>query len=282
MEEQNSNPVSQSPINPVPPASTGVPARQANNFLVTLLSVLLLLAVTAAGFFAYQTQNLVRQLRELESVSTPTPTTSPEPIASPDPTADWETYINTKYNYQIKYPTDWVAKSTEPGPPAFDLIATSRGFITYPNTYSGVSDAKAYITIETDGSQNQAYSNYEEWLKNISTSTFFEVENKTTTSFAGTQAIMVSGSYNGYGFPAKIKTVYFSSPTKDTYFSISSTNEVGNTNENIVEQILSTFKFIEPNTSSSPVACTMEAKICPDGSSVGRVAPNCEFAPCPN
>src|SRR3989344_6628216 len=30
-----------------------------------------------------------------------------------------------------------------------------------------------------------------------------------------------------------------------------------------------------------PVACTMDAKICPDGSSVGRTAPNCEFAPCP-
>lgn len=28
-------------------------------------------------------------------------------------------------------------------------------------------------------------------------------------------------------------------------------------------------------------ACTMEAKLCPDGSSVGRVGPNCEFAPCP-
>ena len=30
-----------------------------------------------------------------------------------------------------------------------------------------------------------------------------------------------------------------------------------------------------------PVACTMEAKICPDGSAVGRVGPKCEFAPCP-
>lgn len=30
-----------------------------------------------------------------------------------------------------------------------------------------------------------------------------------------------------------------------------------------------------------PVACTMEAKICPDGSSVSRTGPNCEFAPCP-
>ena len=28
-------------------------------------------------------------------------------------------------------------------------------------------------------------------------------------------------------------------------------------------------------------ACTLEAKICPDGTSVGRVPPDCEFAPCP-
>lgn len=30
-----------------------------------------------------------------------------------------------------------------------------------------------------------------------------------------------------------------------------------------------------------PVACTMEAMVCPDGSSVGRVGPNCDFAACP-
>jgi len=32
---------------------------------------------------------------------------------------------------------------------------------------------------------------------------------------------------------------------------------------------------------NGPVACTKEAKLCPDGSAVGRVAPDCEFAPCP-
>lgn len=34
-------------------------------------------------------------------------------------------------------------------------------------------------------------------------------------------------------------------------------------------------------TDQQPVACTMDAKACPDGSYVGRIAPNCEFAPCP-
>lgn len=46
----------------------------------------------------------------------------------------------------------------------------------------------------------------------------------------------------------------------------------------------------EPDQSEPPsqagsgdqlVACTMEAKICPDGSAVGRTGPNCEFTPCP-
>jgi predicted lipoprotein with Yx(FWY)xxD motif len=32
---------------------------------------------------------------------------------------------------------------------------------------------------------------------------------------------------------------------------------------------------------NNTTACTAEAKICPDGSAVGRTGPNCEFAPCP-
>lgn len=31
-----------------------------------------------------------------------------------------------------------------------------------------------------------------------------------------------------------------------------------------------------------PHACTMEAKICPDGTAIGRSGPDCEFTPCPN
>lgn len=38
----------------------------------------------------------------------------------------------------------------------------------------------------------------------------------------------------------------------------------------------------DTSTSTQPVACTMDAKQCPDGSFVGRVAPNCEFAACPS
>lgn len=33
---------------------------------------------------------------------------------------------------------------------------------------------------------------------------------------------------------------------------------------------------------NTEVFCTMDAKLCPDGSSVGRIPPNCDFSPCPN
>lgn len=32
---------------------------------------------------------------------------------------------------------------------------------------------------------------------------------------------------------------------------------------------------------NNQVVCTMEAKLCPDGSYVGRTGPKCEFTPCP-
>ena len=35
-------------------------------------------------------------------------------------------------------------------------------------------------------------------------------------------------------------------------------------------------------SNSNQTACTMEAKLCFDGSSVGRTGPNCEFAACPS
>jgi hypothetical protein len=37
-----------------------------------------------------------------------------------------------------------------------------------------------------------------------------------------------------------------------------------------------------PGGENGETACTLEAKLCPDGSYVGRTGPNCEFAQCPD
>lgn len=46
---------------------------------------------------------------------------------------------------------------------------------------------------------------------------------------------------------------------------------------------VSIFAFVtmKSKTGLNPIACTQEAKLCPDGSAVGRTGPNCLFAPCP-
>lgn len=45
--------------------------------------------------------------------------------------------------------------------------------------------------------------------------------------------------------------------------------------------VVASFWNFWPYATREPITCTMEAKICPDGTSVGRTGPNCEFAPCP-
>lgn len=50
----------------------------------------------------------------------------------------------------------------------------------------------------------------------------------------------------------------------------------------IIIAVLATIMYVVSGYSQTKkIACTQEAKICPDGSAVGRTGPNCEFAPCP-
>ncbi|MDD2646950.1 MAG: hypothetical protein PHV78_03455 [Patescibacteria group bacterium] len=46
--------------------------------------------------------------------------------------------------------------------------------------------------------------------------------------------------------------------------------------------LVASFALLFWNSKSTIVQCTMEAKLCPDGSYVGRIGPNCEFEPCPD
>lgn len=41
------------------------------------------------------------------------------------------------------------------------------------------------------------------------------------------------------------------------------------------------FLNASPDQTEGQVFCTQEARLCPDGSYVGRTGPNCEFTACP-
>jgi|CXWL01.1.fsa_nt_gi predicted PurR-regulated permease PerM len=82
MEESNPQIVN----SPVETVKT-TPVKNNNNFLVSLLSVLLLLSAFIAGFFAYQTQKLVIELSKSQTVSTPIATIVPSPTPLETPVA---------------------------------------------------------------------------------------------------------------------------------------------------------------------------------------------------
>ena len=53
----------------------------------------------------------------------------------------------------------------------------------------------------------------------------------------------------------------------------------------VVLTIVAALWMIQVRVAKAPIdgiACTQEAKLCPDGSAVGRTGPNCEFAECPS
>lgn len=85
------------------------PVKQ-SSFLIILLSVLLTLSVFIAGFFAFQTQKLVKELTMLRSESTPVATVEPttEPVATDSANTNsmesWKEYKNDQYGMSFKYP----------------------------------------------------------------------------------------------------------------------------------------------------------------------------------
>ena len=193
-----------------------------NNFLVILLSILLLVACVMAGFFAYQTQKLANELR---IIPTSTPTASTEPTA--DPTADWMTYKNTSSNYEIKYPAGWKVVNQSAGSMGV-VVANSR-----------------YIEIGL-GEGKSGTVGIEE-LQLIPPS---EETNLNTTKVVGSIALRCNGK-----FTDDTKTwCWIKVPDQEKYLNIQvfKTND-GNMNS-IIDQIISTFRFLDevPESTKTP------------------------------
>lgn len=213
------------------------------------MAIFVLLSLGAVAFLYYQNQQLKGMLASYQA--TPTPLVSPEPSAEAE-TANWKTYTNQEFSF--KYPADW-------------LISGKK-----------ISSPSADITLWAFGSTDPMYN---ECMKLDKTDVVNNLKIKTYSRVIGTEACSGGDAAemekwivktDGEGYAPGVQLIYKS--TKKTEA------------ENIFDQILSTFKFNEASASASPTpkitACTQEAKLCPDGSSVSRTGPNCEFTACPS
>lgn len=98
----------QDQMTPIPPHPVALPIPpvfpKKNNFVVILLSILLLVTLSATVYLFLRVQSLTKQLVQLQIQPTPTPLSTEIPSPTPDPTADWETYKNNYWKISFKYP----------------------------------------------------------------------------------------------------------------------------------------------------------------------------------
>jgi hypothetical protein len=284
-----------------------------DNFLITLLSSLLLISCLLAGFFAWKTQKLVSELRVATNILKPTPIATSTP--TPDPTANWKTYVNTKYNFSLKYPNEWRVDSMSQG--------------TMGTGYTGATGLDNFLQISLSGKIEPSLSvnikasttpiekEIERNLKTMNASNNPDYKNikQYQEELNDTRILILESDRDEF----HTKVNYFNSIDKKYLISIEQFDNVNQIHKETLDQILSTFKFTDPDTTctslpecayntdpkkptckigekpfeggvwcprptETPIqttACTMEAKICPDGSAVGRSGPKCEFTACP-
>jgi len=243
------------------------------NFLITLLSILLLISCLIAGFFAYQTQKLVKELTvyNLQSEETPIATSSPDPVV------DWKAYTNSELVFSFKIAP--ILKYPE-------VIVPSQS-----NSFSNREGISSPLEL-TEGDillESTVYTNIDETsLKKV------EVALSSNTGDILDQPFQPVGSIKKIKNLENGGSIFEESPISpkeaNYYIAIWKNNtnihvlkmfamkDILNKSKTSFEQMAISYTF---TSSLNQVACTMEAKICPDGSAVGRSGPKCEFAPCP-
>lgn len=187
----------------------------------------------------------------------------PTPSPLPDPTANWKTYINSKYNYSVKYPNNWTAKSTEPGPPDLQLNSTARGLVLYPSKFESSAQAQNSVSLMIEGPENVVYPTYEKWVNDVGKNVYFKVTNTEEKQFAEKSAKVVSGEYDGYGFPAKIISIYFGSTDGKSYYNVSVVDNKNDSDLSTINQILSTFTFLDTADMGTLKATVIRSPTCP-------------------
>lgn len=96
---QESNPVVPTPVPTNEVMENSQPRN--NNLLVVLLSVFLFISIVAAGFFVYQNQKLVKELKVSKTATLKDTDYIP---SGANETIVWETYSNEQNGYSIKFP----------------------------------------------------------------------------------------------------------------------------------------------------------------------------------
>jgi len=240
-----------------------VEQRKQSIFLIILLSVLLIVSISIAAFFAYQTQKLVKELttlKEQEKVAIDTSKFVVEPVATENSniysTTSWKVYKNSENNFLFKYdPSKYEPVKTNEQKLATENNAGEPSMVDIFKSYKNYLPPKFIGAIKLMPKDKvEANSHFSVWIfdnsNNISISEWYEKYNYYPYIFGGLtredalaespKNETVVGTMKAYwGIPSGMYLV------KQTYIQYKSrvyliSSDMDNSEHN---QILSTFEF---------------------------------------
>jgi len=238
------NPATSIPSVPLQPnvestvsSSAESPAGPKNpRWLLWLLGSLITLVLgIAAGLFSAKFLNQ----SQLQSQLPPTPTLTPSPSTAPlpevDPTANWEIYTNNIYKFSFKYPSEWQLSCTEPKDNNW-LDATICQ-LTAPNTQldHGYLSKGAYVAVGIS-KPTPKYSSLKEYVTD-SVNRGYMSSPKTYNNVSGYLLSPPESpkTYSNFVFESKGYIININ------WVPIDENNQ----NYSTIDQILSTFKFLD-------------------------------------
>lgn len=191
-------------------------------WLLIIVSFLTIFSLAASGWLFYQNLQLQKQISQLQTQPSPSPAASP--VANP--TANWKTYTNPSLKYLLKYPQSWEIQEY----PDADLPYVLHRLELRNNN-------KPQLVIEI----------YKELrVKTVPEDKVVRSEQITISGVTGTK-----NWHNSFGPPAEIIIIF---DTKTYRILLQDANQ-----NQTVDQILSTFKFLDQNSQTS--SCTPKFKV---------------------
>ncbi len=202
-----------------------------------ILWVIVIILALILGFFWFKSAiNKLEKLGEnvsqikLPEIQTPI---AENPSAQTDETADWKTYTNDEYGFEIKYPNSWYFKEVEKG-----IVDGGIYFSPYPpdekDETGGIAFTSEALNISANNlAEKSSLLEYVKNYLNLSVATKFEIENIKVDGADGIKVRITCdgvGCGNPHWFVMKEEKVYiFNSGLSDKI--------------DVFEKIISTFKF---------------------------------------
>lgn len=247
----------------IQPQPTIAPAPKKSVFPIFFV-VLILVLLTASGIFAYQNMQLQKQIVILQSQPTPLPAETL--VKEGDPTANWKTYADPQNQYSVKYPTEITMSSYREGTySGIHLL-----FIGPTQTASGriqtsLSDGVSIKTLLVTNISTPLRDYAEQ--RRVAESQSAPKDDPQPTVSKLSEVLV--GEKFGYfytvddrGSIAQVNLVSLNDNVLQIVTRSAGSTGVQQQYANLINQILSTFKFIAPpvTPTSTPIPTTSKPK----------------------